>query len=184
MSIRRKYRPQSTTDQRSPDERLEALVREPNLNRAERMMDRIRDDLDLTPEPGPWIAAARSLSERLIISENSLYHLVEIFTECVVFAAAITDAELVRIGSELRDLERAHGLREGETWHVDDAPPEWRALSERWSNRADAVVAARLRELGHPDIAAVLEQSRSEFERRAEQGEIDLWGESEELDQR
>src|SRR3954470_6194375 len=99
MSRRRTRRPQPTTDARTPEQRLEALVREDNLDRAERMLMRIRDDLDATRSPGPWIDAARTLSERLIISDDALYYFSEMFSECVVFAAAETDPELQRLSA-------------------------------------------------------------------------------------
>jgi hypothetical protein len=182
MSVRRKFRPQVTTDSRSPDERLESLVREPNLDRAERMIARIQDGLDDDPEPGPWIAAARTLSERLIISENAFYHLVGLFTECLIFAASGTDPELQRIRDEILAVQRAHGLRADESFYLDDAPEDWLAVNTKWDRRADAIIAARLRELGHADVATLLETDRDEFTRRAELGEAELWGDDEKLD--
>src|SRR4051794_30850309 len=118
MSRRRNRRPAPTTDQRPPGTRLEALVREPNRDRRERMLARIREDLDTTPEPGPWIDAARTLSERLIISDDAMYYFVELFTECLVYAAPESDPELARIVREMLAIERAHGLRESEYWRV------------------------------------------------------------------
>jgi len=99
--------------------RLEALCRERNAERSRRTLVRIRGDLDSKPEPGPWIAAARTLSERLIISESSLY----------------------------------------------------------WDRRAAEIVVSFLRETGNNDLADVREQNPREFERRATQGHVDLWGE-------
>src|SRR6185437_5445948 len=52
-------------------------LHEPNRDRARRMLIRIRRDLDAQPEPGPWIAAARTLSERLIISFDALYYFAD-----------------------------------------------------------------------------------------------------------
>jgi hypothetical protein len=127
------------------------------------MLSRIRDDLDARPDPGPWIAAARTISERLIISENAFYYFAELFTECLVFAASGSDPELLRLGSEMEEIERAHGLRDDEFWHLDDAP--------------DAIVASHLRELGNADLADLLEHNRREFDRRTGQGRVDLWGE-------
>src|SRR5438045_1162892 len=60
---RRARRPAPTTDQRSPEARLEAMVREPNPERKHRTFARILDDLDAKPEPEPepWLDAARTL---------------------------------------------------------------------------------------------------------------------------
>jgi hypothetical protein len=182
MSRRRFRRPQPTSDQRSPEERLEALVREPNRARAQRMLGRVRQDLDARPEPGPWIVAARTLSERLIISFDALYYFAELFTECLLLEASGTDPELLRIESEMETLERAHGLREDEYWHLDDAPEEWRALSDAWDRRAREIVAAALRSCGQSDIADEHENRPEEFERRSEKGRVDVFGEDEEFD--
>jgi hypothetical protein len=141
------------------------------------MLSRIRDDLDARPDPGPWVAAARTLSERLIISENAFYYFAEVFTECLVFAASGADPDLLRLGSEMEEIERAHGLRDDEFWHLNDAPDDWRALNDSWDSRADAIVASHLRELGNADLADLLEQNRREFDRRTGQGRIELWGE-------
>src|SRR4051812_12096867 len=126
MTMRRfrrmRRRPAATTDRRSPEERLEAMVREPNDDRRHRIFARIRDDLDARPEPGPWISAARTLSERLIISEDAFYYFTGMFVESIMYDASRNDAELVRLYDELEAIERANGLREGEAYLVDEAP--------------------------------------------------------------
>ena len=184
MSIRRKHRPQSTTDRRTPDERLEALVREPNKDRSTRTLMRIRHDLEETPEsdPAPWLSAARTLSERLIISENSLYYFAEIFTECMVFSASGADPELVRIRAEMDQVEIAYGLAEGQIWPVDQAPVEWATLNDAWNARADAIVVDTLRKTGHSDLADAREKNLRDFDRRMNKGRVELFGEDEEFD--
>jgi hypothetical protein len=147
------------------------------------MFARIREGLDADPKPGPWIAAARTLSERLIISDDTLYYLVEMFTECLVYAGSQSDPELVRISDEIEAIERAHGLNGDEYWRLDEGPPEWQRLNENWDHRADEIVGACLRELGHADIADLREKNRSEFEGRSAKGRTDLWGEVDEDDE-
>jgi len=179
MSRRRARRPVPTTDKRSPEARLEALVREPNRERALRMMGRIREDLDAVPEPGPWIDAARTLSERLIISDDALYYFVEVFTECLVSVAMSSDADLARIVAEMNAIEHAHGLKEGQYWRTNEGPPEWRSLDKAWERRANEIVGSRIRELGHADIADLFTNNSAEFERRSAKGHADLWGDDE-----
>jgi hypothetical protein len=180
MSRRRQRRPQPTTDARSPEERLEAMIREPNRERALRTFDRILNDLDADPEPGPWLDAARTLRDRLIISENAYCYLGEKLTECVVARSTEIDAELKRIGEAIEAVEEAHGLRDDEYWLVDDGPDEWRELNDAWNRRADALVIARLRELHHDELADLRAERPPEFEQRAEHGRVDLWGDDEE----
>jgi hypothetical protein len=176
MSRRRNKRPPPTTDRRSPEERLEALIRETHQDRADRMMSRILDDLDANPEPAPWVAGARTLSERLVISEDAFYYLAELFVDCLLPTAAASDAELVRIHTEMQTIERAHGLREDDHWHDDEAPDEWRALDDEWGRRADDIVDAYLREHGNRDVADLRAKKRAEFDQRVEKGRVDVWG--------
>jgi len=152
------------------------MAREPNHERALRMMSRIRNDLDASPDPAPWLAAARTLSERLIISEHSWYYLAELLTECLVYKGSSEDPELVRLYAEMERIEREHGLAEDEYWHIHEAPAEWRALEAAWNQRADAIVNAYLREWGHADVAELRENNRDEFDSFGAKGRIDLWG--------
>ena len=78
------------------------------------------------------------------------------------------------------DIERAHGLREDETWTIDEGTEEWRRLNESWHRRADEIVIASLREAGHADIAALRQKNRDEFYERVAKGRRDLWGEDDE----
>jgi hypothetical protein len=153
------------------------MVREPNPDRKHRTFGRILDDLDAKPEPERWLDAARTLSERLLISEDTMYYLADMLTECIIFAASSTDPQLVRARNEMVDIERAHGLREDEGWTIGEATEEWRRLNDDWDRRADEIVNARLRDAGHADIAALREKSRDEFEGLAAKGRTDLWGE-------
>ncbi|HEY4217707.1 MAG TPA: hypothetical protein VGM67_11255 [Gemmatimonadaceae bacterium] len=181
MSVRRKHRAEPTTDRRTPDERLEALVREPNHERSLRALLRIRRDLEETPEPNPapWLSAARTLADRLIISENSLYYFAEIFTECMVFSASVADPELMRTRGEMDRVERIYGLAPGQSWPVDRAPAEWKALNDEWNARADAIVVDTLKQAGHDDLADVRANNLRDFDRRVAKGRIELFGEEE-----
>ncbi len=156
------------------------MVREPNPDRKHRTFARILDDLDANPEPAPWLDAARTLSDRLLISEDTFYYFTEMLMECIVAAAAGTDPQLVSATNEMVDIERAHGLREDEGWTIGEATDEWRHLNESWERRADEIVNGRLREAGHADVAALREKNGEEFYGRAAKGRTDLWGEDEE----
>jgi len=158
------------------------MVREPNADRKRRTFARILDDLDAKPkpEPEPWFDAARTLSERLLISEDTFYYFVDMFLECVIIAAAGSDPQLVSATNEMVDIERANGLREDESWTVGEAPEEWRSLNETWDRRAEEIVNGWLREAGHSDIAALREKNRDEFYDRVAKGRTDLWGEDDE----
>lgn len=128
------------------------------------------------PRPGPWIAAARKLAAQGAISEDAVYHLVELFLECVTGDAAANDPEMLRIYDELARVRREHGLAEDEDWLVHEGPAEWQALNEDWDRRDLEIRVGALRALGHDDIAEVLERDPEGFRRREASGHFDLWG--------
>ena len=172
-------RPQATTDRRTPDERLEAFFRESSLDRRERIFDRIRDDLFASRDVTPWIRAARTLADRLIISEDAANYLGVMFADIVVLHAAQEDAELVRIDGEMGGIERANRLSANDPNIADKAPESWHVLHREWEARADAILAEALRAAGQSDVVRVMETDRKEFDRRIERGESDVWGEEE-----
>ncbi len=123
-------------------------------------MKRILIELDESCSLGPWIAAARSLEARGIISFDAAVHFAERFLECISFRSSSTDAEKVRLSEGMQRIEKEHGLTEEEYWTLDEAPPEWLALSEAWDRRDDVIQIEVLRELGHDDIADLLAKDR------------------------
>jgi hypothetical protein len=143
------------------------------------MWARILDGLDVVPEPAPWISAARTLSERLIISEDAFYWFVEGFTECLVLQASQTDPELRELRDALEQIERAHGLREGQYWDRDDAPSDWRALSDQWENRVESIVNDALRSFGNADVAEFREKDPMKYQDRVTKGGDELWNRGE-----
>jgi hypothetical protein len=156
------------------------MVREPNPERAQRMFERILNDLDAKPEPKPWLDAARTLSERLVISEDTFFYIADLLTQCIMFAASSTDPQLMSASDAMIDIERAHGLHEDETWTTDEATEEWRRLSADWNRRANEIVNAGLRVAGHADVAAFREGNRDALLGRLAKGRRDLWGEDDE----
>ncbi len=176
MSRRFKPARQQRTDDRRPViDRLAALVAERGEERSRRILWRIRRDLDDAPDPGPWIAAARTLRDRGLIDDDTVIYFGELFTECVIAHASQTDRELVRIRAAMDHIEIAHGLSEDESWYVNEAPLEWQALNAEWDRRADAIVTAKLYELGCDDLAALREHGMDDWEERANRGHANLW---------
>lgn len=172
---RRRMAPRSD-DKRPPLARIRSLVLEPGAERSRRILGRIRKELDETLEPGPWIAAARTLAAEGVITADAVYYFVEILLECITLHASGHDAEMLRLYAEIDKVKRAHGLRADEDWYIHEAPPEWQALNESWNERDREIRVRTLRGLGHEDIADVLERDPEEFGRREAGGHGDLWG--------
>jgi len=167
--------PAATTDARPPAERLEAMVREKNDERRERMLGRIRAEIRGPSELIPWMRGARELADRLITSDDTFYYLAGLFLDSAFDGVVYVDEELVRLSQAIDDIERAHGLREDESFVLQDAPDEWTALNTQWDARMDAILADMLKGAGQTDVAALHQRDRAEFERRAEKGYADFW---------
>lgn len=177
MSRRRTLAAPRFDDKRPPLERLTSLTHEPGVDRARRMMIRISEELIRSVEPGPWIAAARTLAAQSVITENAALYLVERFLECLTFDAIDNDPELRRIGDEIDRVKREHGLQEDDDWYLDEGPREWLELTEEWDRRDDEIRVATLRDLGHDDLADLRERDLEEYRSRAEAGHYEFWGE-------
>lgn len=158
------------------EELLESVVREPNLKTARFMLEWICIWLGGSAHPAARIAAARRLSERLVISEDTFYYFVEQFTECVVSHGSEHDPELMRLYDEIKSIERAAGLGEDEVHSVHDAPPQLLALDDLWVQRAHHLVAEYLRTHGHADVASLIVGDYEAYSARTTAGRIALWG--------
>jgi len=172
---RRRAEP-STDDTRPPVARLRSLVLEPERARSQRIMSRIRTELDETRAPGPWIAAARTLAAERVTTENAVYYFAEIFLECITLASVGRDPVMVRIETAMDELKLAHGLDEDEEWLVGEGPPEWDSLNDAWNARDDAIRVETLRAVGQHDLADALERDREGCEEREAEGHFDVWG--------
>lgn len=144
------------------------------------MMERIHDDLYHSREPSPWIAAARTLAAEGQISENASLYLVEIFLECITFDAMEHDPEMLRLEAEMARIRHEHGLTEDEDFLLSEGPADWLALTKEWDLRDAEIRIARLRALGHADVAELMESRSEEFETRASEGHEEFWGPKEE----
>ncbi|HEY4302917.1 MAG TPA: hypothetical protein VGM82_00510 [Gemmatimonadaceae bacterium] len=167
---RQRRRPAPTTDRRSPEERLEAMLRDQNIDRRERIMARIADDLDAAQDITPWLSAVSTLRDRLVVGEHEACFLAEVFVDSALVTAQDDDAELHRIGDELSAIEAADGLAPGESYATDAAPPTWTELNAAWQARADTIIAQSFRTAHLDDLATLFIERRSEFEARSEEG--------------
>lgn len=77
------------------------------------------------------------------------------------------DDELDPISEQICEIERAHGLSEGESWLRDEGPPEWKRLNAQYEAALERHQAAVLEEFGLSDLAVILEADPKRFH--------DLW---------
>ena len=89
--------------------------------------------------------------------------------------ASENDPELKRLRGAMEQIERAHGVAEGQYWDLADAPSDWRALSDQWEERAETIVNDALRGSGNADVAQLRESDPSQYESRVTKGGDELW---------
>ncbi len=77
---------------------------------------------------------------------------------------------LSALRKQLRDAERAHGLKEGEFFMVSDQPDDIRELNAKWSAGRRALEAATLEEFGCGDLAALYRGNRAKYDELREIG--------------
>ena len=98
-------RPSRVKDKRPPLVRLNALLAENSLERAERRLDMIRDQLDAGADPAPWLAAVATLHESGAMQGDEWIYFLDIFSESLVIRALQTDPELVPLNEKMLRIE-------------------------------------------------------------------------------
>lgn len=77
---------------------------------------------------------------------------------------------LGHLDDRLRAVEKKHGLREGEFWSPDEAPPEYEELRLEHQRAWDELFADTLEKYGEREMAELFRTDDDEFERRSETG--------------
>jgi hypothetical protein len=172
-----------TVDTRPPEVQLEEVMRAATRQRARRVYGRICERLALDRNPAPWIAAARSLRDRGIISENVFYYLVDQLTARLVPAPPIPDSEIMRVSVELGLIKRPRDLGDGAGFNTELAPAERAAAILAWYRQAREAAADYCRTHGHLDVASLMESDADEFDRRSDAGCDELWRASDQVDE-
>jgi hypothetical protein len=157
------------------------MAREQYDDRRQRMLERIRMDVE-TSSAVPWLSAASTLRDRLIIGEDETHFLARMLTQDWLFSNLDSIPELRRLADEIDAVGKAHGLRPGEGFAPDEGPAEWHTLWEAWRGRADQMMATLMREGGLADVAETFLDRRAAFDKRDDEGRRRLWGPDEDDD--
>lgn len=78
--------------------------------------------------------------------------------------------EIRELSDAMQAVEAAHGLNQNEYWPKNDAPPNWRALADKWDAAAEIRLAETLVELEGGRASELFASDRTEFERLRERG--------------
>lgn len=133
--------------------------------------DVLMDDHELG---GGMLRLVQTMRDTSAIHENEALHLFYWITEQMSFRWSATDPELTRLTEVMDAIERSHGLSEAESFHLDDAPPEWIALSREWDRRLDTLWAEEFTRLGEPELARLARVGALHEDRRVYEGRASL----------
>lgn len=115
--------------------------------------DVLAHDPELAREMLRLVQAMRDTGALL---ESEAWYLLYWITEQMSFHWSATDPQLVRLSAAIDASERSHGLVEDESFHVDDAPADWTALTHEWSRRLDVIWAEEFARLGESELARLM----------------------------
>lgn len=74
------------------------------------------------------------------------------------------------IRKKIRAIEKAHGLKNGESWHAHEGPKEWNRLNDTYGEILDQYYYEALLEFELSEIAALWKTDRAEYDKLREKG--------------
>ena len=86
--------------------------------------------------------------------------------------------ELRRVDDRIQEIERAHGLGEGEEWLIDEGPPEWQLAQDEWDALTNAFEVKVMRDHGEEKLAALYLSNPDEYEACYDRGRRAVYGSS------
>ena len=111
------------------------------------------------------IKAYQNLREAGIIGKEHAYHEIFCAVERITDEKFKDSEKIKKIYSKLDKLERYYGLKEGEYFPPEDAPPDIRALQIEWDLAHYEMLADILKGFGEIELAHLLLNNEEEFDR-------------------
>ncbi len=111
------------------------------------------------------IKAYQNLREAGIIEKEHAYHEIFCAVERITDEKFKDSEKIKKIYSKIDKLERSYGLKEGEYFPPEDAPPDIRALQIEWDLAHYEMLADILKDFGEIELAHLLLNNEEEFDR-------------------
>ncbi len=150
-------------DNRRPYDRLRSILTERTLDRENRLLAAIRNEMMAGPDPAPWLGDIMSLHREEALPHDERFFFLEIITDAVSTRAFDQDFLTMELARQIDRIEADHGLTKDELWRIDEGPPEWRELTSRCDSRLDELIILAFRAAGDIEAAELYERSQSEF---------------------
>ncbi|OHB80097.1 MAG: hypothetical protein A2V98_24835 [Planctomycetes bacterium RBG_16_64_12] len=118
------------------------------------------------------LAVYRAVRDSGLLPEEAGFYLVSWQIDAMTSLDAETS--LGHLDEQLKAIEEAYGLEEGEFWPPGKAPKEYEELRQQYEAAWDRMYVAKLDELGEHEMARQYRSDPDGFRRRSEAGR-DRW---------
>ncbi len=116
------------------------------------------------------IKALQTLKEAGEIEKEHAYHEIFYAVETIADEKITGSEKLKKISSKIDKLEKSYGLKEGEFFLPEDAPPDIRALQIEWDLAHYEMLADILKDFEEIELAHLLLNNKEEFDRVTDMG--------------
>jgi hypothetical protein len=120
------------------------------------------------------LAVYRAIRSSGSLPEEAGFYLVS--WQIDAMASRHAEIALRPLDDQLSDIEREHGLDEGQMWEPGEAPAEYEEVLSRYRHAWDVIFAKMLDTCGEPEMARLFRDNPEEFERRSEAGRLYFHG--------
>lgn len=108
---------------------------------ARRLVAEAFQSIEATGKPDGWIREVQRARDAGSVHPSVARFVIFKFAESAITALRNTHPRLAAIAVRLEQIEREHGLEEGEYWFLDEGPTEWQALNQEWDRAMDEIMA-------------------------------------------
>jgi len=119
---------------------------------------------------GEMIKALQTLREAGRIEKEHASHRIFYAVETIADEKITGSEKLKKISSKIDKLEKSYGLKEGEFFLPEDAPPDIRALQIEWDLAHYEMLADILKDFEEIELAHLLLNNKEEFDRVTDMG--------------
>ncbi|MFL5612984.1 MAG: hypothetical protein ACJ796_04915 [Gemmatimonadaceae bacterium] len=143
----------SPTPPLEPSDFVNFLASEVGTDSAHILVDHVLFIVQETGEPDRWISELGRARDRGDLSPSVAHFLIYRLGEFAMQHLSSTHPVLSELNTQIRRIEREHGLTEDEFWHVNEGPPEWQALCEEYETVSDELVMDIFLRNGEREVA-------------------------------
>ena len=164
MTPRRRFRPVWRPPPLDPDTFVRRLATKLGSAYGETLTRRAFDIVRDGEDAMPWLRAVqRSRDAGALPADVAWFLLFKIGEESMLRVTG-SDPELFELEERIVGIERAHGLKDLDSFRVGHGPPEWEAATKEWERIFDARLADVFRSIGEEELA-LLDAQRGVDER-------------------